>query len=86
LSYLNGNFRYILTDNCIVKPSIKNTLDWHKISRIITYPVNRRQKKLRMKFAIVSNLRVRKSRSYGSCHIVTGILDIFKPITASKCP
>jgi hypothetical protein len=39
-----------------------------------------------MKVAIVANLRLRKSRSYGSCRIVTGNLDIFKPITALKSP
>jgi hypothetical protein len=39
-----------------------------------------------MKVTIVANLRLRKSRPYGNCHILTGILGIFKPITALKSP
>jgi hypothetical protein len=31
-----------------------------------------------MKVAIVANLRVGKSRLYGNCLTLTGILDIFK--------
>ena len=44
----------------------------------------KKQRKLSMKVAIVTNLRSRKSRPYGNCLILTGILDIFKPITALK--
>ena len=36
-----------------------------------------------MKVAIVANLRLRKSITV-IAHIVTGILDIFQPITALK--
>jgi hypothetical protein len=46
----------------------------------------KKQRKLSMKVAIVANLRSRKSRPYGNCHILTGILGIFKSITALKSP
>jgi hypothetical protein len=39
-----------------------------------------------MKVATVANLRLRKSRPYGIRYILTGILGIFKPITALKSP
>ena len=41
--------------------------------------LRKRELQKRMKVAIVANLRVRKSRLYGNCLTLTGILDIFKP-------
>jgi hypothetical protein len=40
----------------------------------------------KIKVAIVANFRLRKSRPCGNCHVLTGILGIFEPITALKSP
>ena len=64
-------------DNCIEKPLKNSRLHWHKITLLHA------QIKEKIKHEICScNLCLRKSRPYGNCHILTGILGIFKSITA----
>ena len=57
-------------------------LVWHKIRLLHITQITEKIKHESCNY----NLSLRKSRSYGNCHIVTGILDIFKPITALKSP
>ena len=59
--------------------SLKNsTLHWHKI-RLLTQITEKIKHE-----SCNYNLCLRKSRPYGNCHILTGIVGIFKPIAALK--
>ena len=68
---------------CIEKALKKQHITLHKIRLLHTQITEKIKHEI---FAIVAklNFRLRKSRPYGNCHILTGILGIFKPITALK--